>query len=145
MNDFTAGQLTALCQMVYRGSKPCAVIPILNKDFQIAKSKCIMENCKFKGVKLNNDWVTFWIYIRDEISEIIDTLPQTPETKADHYILGSLFGYSNNAICDFISKQITSNLSIDIDGIEYPLHRKVFELIKATSKERDNYRLIASN
>jgi len=102
MNDFTKGQLTELCQMVYRGSKPCAMMPIMENDFKMAKITCMMENCKFKAVTLSNGWKTLWIYIRDEISEIIDSLPEKPETKADHYLLGSLFGYSNAAICDFI-------------------------------------------
>jgi len=145
MNEHTKGQLIELCQMVYRGAKPCAMMPIMEKDFKMAKITCMMENCKFKAVYLSDGWNPLWIYIRDEISEIIDTIPEKPETKADHYLLGSLFGYSNDAICDFISTQKTSNLSIEINGLKYPTHKEVFELIKATSIERDNYKLIASN
>lgn len=103
-NNFREGQLNELCRMVFRGSKPCAMIPIMIKNLQNAKMICILENCKFKIVKLNGEWVTFWIYIRDELPMVIDLLPTKPKNAADHYLLGALFGYSNDAICDFLNK-----------------------------------------
>lgn len=105
MNDFTSGQLTELCQMVYTGTKPCAMIPVMIKNLQAAKIICGMRDCKFKSVELSEGWVTFWVYIRDEISDIIDLLPENPKTKADHYLLGALFGYSNEAICNYIKNE----------------------------------------
>ena len=73
MNKFSEGQLTELCQMVFRGSKPCAIMPILTKDLQAAKMITTMGNCKFKAVKLSEGWVTFWIYIRDGVYGHIDS------------------------------------------------------------------------
>lgn len=35
--------------------------------------------------------------------------------------------------------------SVEIEGKNYPLNKEVFELLKATSIERDNYKLITSN
>jgi len=105
MNDFTKGQLTELCQMVYRGAKPCAMVPVMNKDFKMAKIICTMENCKFKALNLSDGWKTFWVYIRDELIEVIDSMPPELETEADHYLLGALFGYSNDAICDFLRNE----------------------------------------
>lgn len=104
MNDFTIGQLTELCQSVYRGVKSCATIPIMNKDIVSAEHICFSENVKIKKSKLYKNWITLWIYINDEISDVIDLLPENPVTKADHYLLGSLFGYSNDAICNYLSK-----------------------------------------
>ena len=103
MNDFTKGQLTELCQMVYCGAKPCAMMPIMDKDFKMAKITCMMENCKFKAVNLSDGWKTLWVYIRDELPKVIDFLPTKPKTEADHYLLGALFGYSNDAICNFLN------------------------------------------
>jgi len=141
MDGFTRGQLTELCQLVYRECKPCAMIFLKDEDIEMAENICMMENCKYKAVYLSDGWKSFWIYIRDEISEIIETLPEKPETKADYYLIGSLFGYSNNTICNSISTQHTSNFAIEINGLKYPIYKKVFELIKATSIERDNYKL----
>jgi hypothetical protein len=103
MNEFSEGQLTELCQMVYRGSKPCAMIPIMAKNIQTAKMVCTMENCKFKVVELSEGWLTFWVYIRDELPKVIDLIPIEPKTEVDHYLLGALFGYSNDAICDYLN------------------------------------------
>jgi hypothetical protein len=103
MNEFSKGQLTELCQMVYRGCKPCAMMPIMAKNIQVAKMVCTMENCKFKAVELSDGWFTFWIYIRDELPKVIDLLPLEPKTEADHYLIGALFGYSNDAICDYLN------------------------------------------
>ena len=102
MNDFSKGQLTELCQMVHRGCKPCAIMPIMDKDIQSAKIICTDENCKFKTIHLSDGWVTLWIYKRNEMSDIIDYLPIEPTTKVDHYLLGSLFGYSHDVICDYL-------------------------------------------
>ena len=104
MNQFTKGQLAEICQMVFRGSKPCGMMPIKSEDFQLAKIICIEENCKFKDIYLSKGWKTLWIYVRDEISQVIDQLPEEPKTLADHYLLGSLFGYSNESICDYLER-----------------------------------------
>lgn len=145
MNDFTKAQLIELSQQVYRGSKPCAVMPIKESDKQIAKITVIKENCKFRIERTDEEWCVIWIYIKDELMDVINCLPNIPETAADHYLLGSLFGYSNESICAFIGQQNASKLGIEINGNYYSLPIEVFELIKSTSEERDLYKLISSN
>ncbi len=103
MDRETIGQLRELCQQVYRGSKPCAMIPVKKKYIGPAKAICIMENCKFRFNDLSEEWLTLWVYIRDELMDVVDCLPEKPESAADHYLFGALFGYSNDAICDYIS------------------------------------------
>jgi len=104
MFNLTKGQLIELCQMVNRGAKPCALMTIKDKDLGTAEDICTTENCKYKATVLDDGWVSFWIYKRDELSAVIDCLPATPENYADHYLLGALFGYSNDAICDYLNK-----------------------------------------
>ncbi len=145
MNDFTKAQLIELSQQVYRGSKPCAVMQIKESDKQIAKITVIKENCKFRIENPEKGWCIIWIYIQDELMSVIDCLPKIPETAADHYLNGALFGYSNESICAFLEQQNTSKLGIEINGNYYSLSEEVFELIKSTSEERDLYKLISSN
>ena len=145
MNDFTRAQLIELAQQVYRGSKPCAVMSIKELDKQIAKITVIKEMCKFRIESTAEGWCVIWIYIKDELIDVIDCLSNIPETAADHYLLGSLFGYSNESICAFLHQQNNSKLGIDINGNYYSLPKEVFELIKSTSEERDLYKLISSN
>jgi hypothetical protein len=105
MNDFTKGQLTELCQAVYRGAKPCAMMPIKESDKQIAKITAMKENCKFRIEEEHIDgWIVIWIYVHDELMNVIDCLPEKPITAADHYLLGALFGYSNEMICKFLEE-----------------------------------------
>lgn len=102
MDDITTGKLIELCQMVYRGAKPCAMLPVMDKDFKNAKRICMLENCKFKAGYLSDGWKTLWVYTRDELPGVIDSLPVVPKSESDHYLLGALFGYSNEEICNYL-------------------------------------------
>lgn len=102
MNDFTKGQLTELCQAVYRGVKPCAMILIRQVDKVEAEIICNYQECKFIIKPNSNKWITFWIYVNDQIPRVINYLPNKPETTADHYLLGALLGYSSEMICKYI-------------------------------------------
>ncbi len=145
MNDFTKGQLIEICQAVFRGSKPCGVMAIKTNDKQLAKIVCMKEGVKFRIKKSEGEWCNFWVYFHDELMRVIDLLPNTPTTAADHYLNGALFGYSTEMICKFLENQKTDAYKVEINGNEFPIHKEVFDLIKVTSKERDLYRLLKSN
>lgn len=51
------------------------------------------------------EWVTVWIYKSEDayLLEIIKSLPQVPKSVLDHWILGKLFGYSDEAIRKFVT------------------------------------------
>jgi hypothetical protein len=105
MNDYTFGQFIELCQSVFRGCKPCAMMPLKKRDLDEALFFCNDEGCYSKTNKIDGEWVEFWIFKRMEIEKIIELIPEEPKTPLDHYLLGALFGYSNDAICDFIKKE----------------------------------------
>jgi hypothetical protein len=102
MNDFTKGQLTALSQMVYRGCKPASMIAIKENDFAEAVKICDQEKCRYYTFDLPNNWIEFWIYERKELLSVIKLTKSKPENEEDHYLLGALFGYSNDKICDYL-------------------------------------------
>ena len=102
MNDFTKGQLTELCQMVKRGTKPCAMMPIKFIDAEKARKICHDNGCKTISHNLKGDWFELWVHIRVELIPIIFSLPEVPKSPSDHYLLGALFGHSNEEICNFI-------------------------------------------
>ena len=103
MNEFTKGQLIELCQSVFRGCKPLSVMPI-NKECETEAVKLIdSENVKSLIREMNDEnWIEIWIFKRDEMRFIIDYLPDEPTTEYEHFVLGCAFGYSIDAICDFI-------------------------------------------
>jgi hypothetical protein len=103
MDKFTEGQLIELCQMVYHECKPCAMIPIKKKDKDYALHIC--NNDVYTYIEdIDKKRIEFWMFKRIELLDVIKLLPDNPQTKADHYLLGALFGYSNNAICDYLNK-----------------------------------------
>jgi hypothetical protein len=105
MNEFTKGQLIELCQMVYRGCKPLAVMSV-KKIYESEVIKLIdSEGVKSLIREMNDEnWVEICIFKRDEMRFIIDYLPDNPTTEFEHFILGCAFGYSIDAICDFIGR-----------------------------------------
>lgn len=102
MNEFTEGQLTEMCQMVFRESKPSALALLKKVNLNRAENICIKEGCEYWTKEIDRKWREFWVFKRKEMLEVIKLLPEVPKTKLDHYLLGAIFGYSNNAICDYL-------------------------------------------
>jgi len=102
MKEFTKAQVLEHAQFVKRG-KPCSVLPVklLNADYAL-------ELAKAEGVKgficetSDENWCELWIYKRYEMRVIIENLPSKPESQLDHFILGCAFGYSIDAILDYM-------------------------------------------
>ena len=103
MNELNKGQLTELCQSVFRGCKPLAVMPV-KKIYESDVKKLIDSEGVNSLIRELNDenWIEVWIFKRDEMRFIIDYLPEEPTTEFEHFVLGCAFGYSIDAICDFI-------------------------------------------
>jgi len=102
--DWLKGQTEAYCYMVSRG-KPAAVIAIQKRYVLDIKSTVK----SFRGIKtyeqfLADGWISLWIYKKDFMMEIIKKLPEKPNTVHDHWVLGKVFGYSDEAITEFIRK-----------------------------------------
>lgn len=100
--DWLKGQAEAYCYMVSRG-KPAAVIAVQKR--YVTEVKSTIES--FHGVKtyeqfLSDGWVSLWIFKNDIMIEIIKSLPEEPNTAYEHWVLGKVFGYSEEAITEFI-------------------------------------------
>lgn len=90
--------------MVMRG-KPAAIIPI--KTSQItAAAKYIEEsfNLRTYAKCLTDEWATLWIYKDEYLVEVIKSLPEKPKTVFDHWVLGKVFGYTDEAIKEFVTE-----------------------------------------
>lgn len=106
MEDNITSTVYLYCYMVQRG-KPCAcetiqdryVIEIVKKIKESFQLKTYIEN-------LAPGWKTLWIYKYDYMLEIIKLLPEEPKTGFEHWILGKAFGYSDEAIKDFLETKL---------------------------------------
>jgi hypothetical protein len=103
LNNFTLGQIASNCYMVQRG-KPASVSAI--KKSVAEKLKEYVEDNYGLNVFidiLNDEWVEFWIYKHEYLIDIIKQLPDIPKNNYDHWVLGKIFGYSDESIKEFIT------------------------------------------
>lgn len=102
--EWLQGQIDTYCYMVSRG-KPAAVIAIQNRFVSDIKSS-IKSSYGLKTLEqpLADGWISLWIFQKDFMLEIIKCLPEEPKTIFDHWVLGKVFGYSDEAITEFITK-----------------------------------------
>ena len=107
--EFVKGQVSAYCEMVQRG-KPSAILPIQNR--YVAELRRYIESqygLYAYAEELAEEWTTLWIYKDSHILKIIQNLPYKPETVFDHWVLGKIFGYSDEAIRQYLEDQTLSN------------------------------------
>lgn len=101
MEQFTKGKLISYCEFVQRG-KPTAMMPI--QDRYVKESTEIINNYNlfYYIESLSEGWKTIWIYKEKYMLEVIQKLPEQPKTIFEHWILGKAFGYSEQAIKNFL-------------------------------------------
>lgn len=115
MNEFVQGEIDKYCESVLTGCKPCAMFPI--QDRYVEEAKTIISKFS-KSAKVSKtlfvytesfykDWTAVWIYKKKFMLEVIKKIitlfpPEKPETAFDHWALGKAFGYSDEAIEEYI-------------------------------------------
>lgn len=106
MDDIITGTVDLYCYMVERG-KPCSCEAIQDRyTGEIIKRVEKSFGLKTYVEDLTPEWKTIWIYKDDYMLEIIKSLPKEPKTVFDHWILGKAFGYSDEAIKNFLKSKI---------------------------------------
>ncbi len=107
--EFVKGQVSIYCYLIQRG-KPAAILPIQNRYVDELQKYVESEyELHIYAEPLAKGWTTLWIYKDSYIPEIIQNLPQEPETVFDHWVLGKIFGYSDEAIHQFLEDPTLSN------------------------------------
>lgn len=95
-------QIEVYCYLVQRG-KPCALIPIQERYlYEALEYVRSLHKLNVYAVKLSDGWTSLWIYKDDYMFEVIKSLPEKPKTIFDHWVLGKAFGYSDEAIKEFL-------------------------------------------
>lgn len=111
INDFTRAQIVEHAQMVARGGKAFSVMPIKKVQVKDAIYFATQEGVFVGLVDAGSDeWIHFWIFKHEEMFDIVKSLPSKPQTLYDHFILGLCFGYSVDAIMDFVGRIKTDHL-----------------------------------
>jgi hypothetical protein len=96
------------CYLISKGVRSAALVSFQqNKktDINIIDEVAKRNNVKYYIKPYYKDgWKELWIYENDIVKYIIDELPDIPRLPSEHYLLGKLFGYSDDKIFDFIIK-----------------------------------------
>ena len=103
MHERIAGELFTYCYVVKTGSKSVVMMPIQNRYLE--EAKITVENTdglKFYSEFLYEGWATIFIFKHDYMLEVIKNSPDEPKTVYDHWVLGNMFGYSDEEIGRFI-------------------------------------------
>ena len=106
MDAFIISRIDLYCDWINKG-KPCACEAIqdryVNETAQRIKSK---NRLQVYIENLAPGWKTVWAYKEDYMLEIIKSLPEKPKTVFDHWVLGKAFGYSDEAIKNFLETKL---------------------------------------
>ena len=98
-------ELQTYCYLV-RNGKPAAMMPIQERYAEEAKTTIQSYGLNHYFEQLSDGWLTLWVYKLPFIMEVIKSAPQVPNTIFDHWVLGKLFGYSEEAIQEFIQSKL---------------------------------------
>ena len=111
MDNILKEKIYNLCYQVKTG-KPAANLPI-QKRYSNQATQIIVKECrlKYRIEPLSEGWSNFWIFKKDYMLEVIKRLPQKPKTTFDHWVLGKAFGYSDEAIEEFLSSPEASSVT----------------------------------
>lgn len=103
--EYLKSEIDTYSLMVMTGCKPAAMF-VVQRRFTVSA----IQRVSSVGVglhvhveDLSDGWVTLWIYKHPHIIEVIKSLPQTPQSAYDHWVLGKLFGYSEDSIAKFLA------------------------------------------
>jgi hypothetical protein len=112
INQFALAQLIELCLMVKRGCKPVALISV-RMDEYTKVIDIIYNNYNLHSLskQLNESFFSIFIYKNNDLRFILNSLPTEPKTPTDHALLGYLFGYDTDSICEYIKKHCELNES----------------------------------
>ena len=106
MNNILKEKIHSYCYQIKTG-KPVANVALQNRYIKEAKQIISKNGLKYFTEFLSDGWSTLWIFKKDFMLEIIKALPDKPSSIFDHWVLGKAFGYSDEAIEQFLTKSET--------------------------------------
>jgi hypothetical protein len=94
--------------LVSRGVRPAAVEVVQERYLDEARRVAEHHGLLWRADSLATGWTEFWLYRYPHLDRVIDCVPRKPATAYEHWVLGKLFGYSEEAIADFLNGQESS-------------------------------------
>lgn len=99
-------QIMMYCEAINTGTKSVAMMNIQTRYTPKLKQITEKENLHvyIKNVASDQNWKIAYIYKYSYLIDVIKIAPEYPSSIYDHWVLGKLFGYSDEAIELFVTK-----------------------------------------
>lgn len=115
LNDNIIAKIDSYCYFIDKG-KPVAMEPVKSEDIKevadiIEKNK---KSCFYRDLTraeweafgysegIDSNYIQVWIYEKPIMLDVIKMMPKRPETIYDHWVLGKIFGFSDEKIEEYI-------------------------------------------
>ena len=102
MNETLRTQIDEHCKMVSRGVKSLSILAHQEKYYDDVVNIIKEANLYYSSEIISDGWRVIYIYKNKTIRFLVPELPQSPTKPSEHALLGLLFGYDINSICDYI-------------------------------------------
>lgn len=105
MSDEIKMQIITYCEAIKTGTKPVAMLSIQSRYVEEVKLYIEYEGLKIhiRSSEGDENWKVVFIYKYDYLLDVIKSAPEYPNSIFEHWMLGKLFGYSDEAIKDFLA------------------------------------------
>lgn len=100
--------------LVSRGVRPAAMEAVQDRYVNGAREVACQYGLFALFEDLADGWKAVWIYKHPHIGFVIEKTGRQPATAFDHWVLGKVFGYSEEAIADYL---LRLGLSADLDEL----------------------------
>lgn len=108
MSEGIKSKFTTYVEQVKNGAKPVALMSLqaryIDEAEQFVKERTNL-NVYIENIDGYDEWKNVYIYKHDFMLEIIKKMPEKPNSIYDHWVLGKLFGYSDEAIKEFVERK----------------------------------------
>jgi len=100
--------------LISRGVRPAAMEAVQDRYVDGAREVANQYGLFALFEDLSDGWKAVWIYKHPHIGFVIEKTGRQPATAFDHWVLGKVFGYSEEAIADYL---LRLGLSADLDEL----------------------------
>ncbi len=104
MNSFVIDEIKKYAFLINKGLKPAANLPIQERYADEAAKFVVSLGLSSLIEPLSEGWVQLWLFKYNHMLDVIKELPQAPKSTYDHWILGKVFGYTEESISEFLER-----------------------------------------
>jgi len=100
--------------LVARGVRPAAMEAVQDRYLEEARRIADRHGLCALVEDLADGWKEVWVYKHPHIGFVIEKTGRQPATAFEHWVLGKVFGYSEEAIADYL---LRLGISVQLDEL----------------------------